>query len=266
MVASESLCLPAAESHESGCKEASLRPDRTMAVRSHERAATPALRVVEIVGPAGSGKTTLMRALKSRCPSLRNGLRLSKWELAPYYLASVCRLLPIYAAGAGQGRWLDRRELRAMAYVEAWRHHLKRSGYQGTTFFDHGPIFRLVRLQAFGPSLVAGKRFEAWWRAALAAWAPLLDAVVWLDAPDGVLADRIQSRPDQHRMKRESARDIDGFVSRYRACYQDALSALRAIHPCRLLEFRTDRQPAAEIADRVIEDLVLARDHEGVSA
>ena len=216
------------------------------------------MRVIEIVGPAGSGKTTLVRALTRRHPPFVTGVRLSKLSLAPYFAANALRLLPSYVAHYRHSRWLSRRELRAMTYVNAWHRWLRRqNAARGVTIFDHGPIFRLVRLRAFGPELVGGEAFGRWWRSALAEWAAILYVVVWLDAPDDALAQRIQSRQDWHRLKAESDSDLRRFLVRYREGYEHVLSELMAIRPPRVLEFRTDQLPADEIAEAVVRDLDL---------
>lgn len=222
------------------------------------REARPPVRVIEILGPAGSGKTTLVRALTRQHPPLVTGIRLSKLALAPHFAASALRLLPGYVTRYRQDRWLSRRELRAMAYVSAWHACLsRRDAAPGVTLFDHGPIFRLVRLRGFGPELVRGEAFGRWWRKTLAEWAPLLDVVVWLDAPDDALMQRIHSRPEWHRMKAEADRDLRRFLARYRECYEQVLSELGRIRAPRVLEFRTDLRSAEEIAEAVLRELDL---------
>jgi thymidylate kinase len=217
------------------------------------------LRLIEIVGPAGSGKTTLVRALRQRHPPLVAGVTLSKLRLAPHVAANALRLLPAYLARHRNTRWLDRRELRAMAYVNAWYRAVKgRRGADGVLVFDHGPVFRLVRLRAFGPKLVLSDAFRRWSKAAIHDWATALDTVVWLDAPDEALAQRIQSRPDWHRVKSASDAEIRGFLSRYRECYREVMSELLAIRAIRVLEFRTQEQRAEDIAETLLRALDLA--------
>jgi shikimate kinase len=220
---------------------------------------SPQARVVEMVGPAGSGKTTLVRALKRQHPPLVTGIRLSKLRLAPYFVAHGLLLLPTYLLRHRDSRWLSRRELRAMAYVKAWHRALSRQHRAScVTVFDHGPVFRLVRLRTFGPELVRSGPFTRWWESALAEWSTMLDAIVWLDAPDEALAQRIQSRQERHRMKAETEDDIRGFLAKYRESYTQVLSELETIRPIPILRFRTDELSAEAIADAVSRDLDLA--------
>ena len=229
---------------------------RGQRVEVDTRGASRRVRLIEIVGPAGSGKTTLVRALRQRYPRLVVGVALSKLRLAPHFAANALRLLPAYLSRHRDSRWLSRRELRAMAYVNGWHRALsgERSS-EGLTVFDHGPVFRLVRLRTFGPQLVQSDAFRRWSAKAVRDWAAMLDTVVWLDAPDEALVQRIQSRPDWHRVKTASPAAIREFLQRYRECYREVMAELLAIREIRVLEFRTDERSADELAEALLSGL-----------
>ena len=51
------------------------------------------------------------------------------------------------------------------------------------------------------PATAARRAAARWWQQTLTAWGSLLDVVVWLDASDAVLLERIDARDKEHRLK-----------------------------------------------------------------
>ncbi len=83
-------------------------------------------------------------------------------------------------------------------------------------------------------------------------WAGRLDAVVWLDAPDEVLARRIRGREKPHRMKACSDEEISAFLARYREAYEGVLSELRAASGLKVIRVSTDAGTPEQIAEEVL--------------
>ena len=123
------------------------------------------------------------------------------------------------------------------------------------TVLDHGPIFRLVRLLEFGPALTKSWVYRRWWTREVVRWAGLLDLVVWLDAPDSVLQDRIDTRGSDHRVRQRPFDEVRGFLSRYRHGYRSVVSAMTARRRLHILHFNTDQVSPTQIADEVLEPL-----------
>jgi hypothetical protein len=109
--------------------------------------------VVEVIGPAGSGKTTLATALCRR-PEITAGIELSRASHVPHLIHHTLLLLPVFLLVRGDGGWLTRKEMRSMTYLRAWPRQLTRTpAERAVTILDHGPVFRLARLRAFGPRI-----------------------------------------------------------------------------------------------------------------
>jgi energy-coupling factor transporter ATP-binding protein EcfA2 len=210
-------------------------------------------RTIELVGPAGSGKTTLVRALAAIEADVRPGVAYGGLGHLRLGARHGVRLLPAWLRS--RDRFLDEKELRSMNYVVGWAEALERAPYPGLTVFDHGPIVRLARLRSFGPRLTESAAFARWDAAAVSRWARLLDAVVWLDAPDAVLAGRIDGRDERHRMKGGAAAETARFLARYRASYEALLRELRAAGGPEPIRVDTSREAPEVIAQRVVRQL-----------
>ena len=211
-------------------------------------------RALELVGPAGSGKSTLYRALAARSPAIAPGVPFGGLGHLRLGAAHAARFLPAWLAAGG--RFFDEKELRSLDYVVGWAEGVERLPRGGTiAAFDHGPIFRIARLRAFGPPLVRGAAFRRWSEAAVRRWAKLLDAVVWLDAPDALLAGRIDARDERHRMKGGEAEQTQRFLARYREAYDALIAELVAAGGPRPIPVDTSREAPDAIAARLLAEL-----------
>ncbi len=214
-------------------------------------------RVVEIVGPAGAGKTTLLEALQERYPEVVPGISLSKTDLLPYYIRTSGFLLPLFLRYPLRAGKLTRADVRSMVYLKAWEHRLGRNGLrsQHVIMLDHGPVFRLVVLGTFGPEIAKSESYQAWWNKMLGRWSALLDTVIWLDAPDAVLFERINKRACSHLVKGRPEREVYTFLARYRAAYLDILQNLERNPRFRVFRFDTSRDTADCLAEKTWKSL-----------
>ena len=214
------------------------------------------LRAIELVGVAASGKTTLLRALAGRSNRVVDGLAFPTHLHVRLGVGHALRLLPAWLGS--RDRWLTEKELRSMNYVAGWRLAVeRRQPGDGVVVFDHGPLFRLARLRAHGPRVVASRSFQRWSGRAVRAWAPLLDAVVWLDAPDELLVARIDGRAEPHRMQGGPAQDTRRFLASYREVYAALLRELEAAGGPHPLRIDTSREAPGAIAEHLIESFGL---------
>jgi len=215
----------------------------------------PALsdRKIEILGIAGAGKSTLAILLG----------RSAGVEMAPFihtrrpsHLAQVVRgiprLLPILAGGLTRRPRMSWPEFKLLVYVSRWRLVLGRRIPPGAVLlFDQGPLYALVRLKAEGKPFTARRAFERWSEEMLAIWASELSALIFLDAPDAVLWDRINERPQEHREKGEDARAGLRFIARYRRSFEEVLRRVEELGGPQALRFDTSVSTASQIAEKV---------------
>lgn len=209
--------------------------------------------LIEIMGPAAAGKTTLLRALCSQDERIRAGLDLGKARYMRPFLRRVGGFLLLWVLSRRRGRWLDRREMRSIARLETWSGALEKEPARArgaVAIFDHGPLYRLARLREFGPELTRSKSFQRWWRGSWQWWFDALDVVVVLEAPDAVLFQRIDERGHWFLGGDRSRKEKEEFLGRYRRALSQILEA-----PGRaptVLRFRTDETSVGKIAAEVL--------------
>jgi adenylate kinase family enzyme len=217
--------------------------------------------VVELLGPAGSGKTTLAQALIKDHRQIRAGDYLHTRNAAhvPFFARHAVLLLPVFLGQWRRGRWFTWDEIKMLVYLKGWHRTLRRQALdQGTvTLLDHGPVFRLTRLYAFGPENIRSQRFERWWDQMCAQWAATLDIVVWLDAPDAVLLERINARDRWHIVKGKPEQEAVQFLARYRTSFEHVMSALTANGGPTVLRFDTAQLAVDQITGQVLAALGL---------
>jgi len=174
----------------------------------------------------------------------------------PSHLAQVVRgiprLLPILAGGLTRRPRMSWPEFKLLVYVSRWRLVLGRRIPPGAVLlFDQGPLYALVRLKAEGKPFTARRAFERWSEEMLAIWASELSALIFLDAPDAVLWDRINERPQEHREKGEDARAGLRFIARYRRSFEEVLRRVEELGGPQALRFDTSVSTASQIAEKV---------------
>lgn len=213
--------------------------------------------IVEIIGPAGAGKTTLSRALSQRDEKVRVAadLELRKMKHVLIFVSNAPYLLPVFLHRFRHSRWFTWDEIKAIVYLKGWLRVLRRpAANNGTTILlDHGPIFKLATLNAFGPEGLKSERFEKWWHNMFEQWASTLDLVIWLDTSNTNLAERINTRSQRHAVKGKSEQEASKFLACYRTSYEQIMAKLTAYGGPTPLQFDTTHASIEQIVDQVLD-------------
>lgn len=209
--------------------------------------------IVELVGPAGAGKSTLAQGVSRTDRTVRAGLSL--WGLPRrQLLASALALLPTIVSAALRGgrsrlRWGEMTQmirlgaLRRVVRQEAGRHRI--------ILLDEGPVFALSWLEVFFKR--NGDRVPAAWRRRVVAdWALLLDVVVFIDASDVTLAHRIRTRDKPHMVKDRSDAEISGFAAGFRRAFDRAVAELARAGHLVVDALSTDGAPMEHSTERLV--------------
>jgi hypothetical protein len=120
-----------------------------------------------------------------------------------------------------------------------------------------GSVYWLTALREFGPEITKTQRYETWWENMLNQWAALLDVIIWLEAPDRVLLERVHARDDWHEAKEQPRHEALETFACYHTCYERMVSAMTADGGPRVLHFRTDQLSADHIVESVLVALEL---------
>ena len=220
-----------------------------------DRALRPLM--VEILGPAGAGKTTLASSLCQRKDNIVvaeiPGARTVR--NAPFFASNGLALLPMFLRQPAGGRRLTWREIKMMIHVNGWYDLLYQSApsEKNVVLLDHGPVYRVVALSEFGPQITKSKNFLDWRDKTLALWSSHLDLVVSLDAPNHILANRINNRATPHVVKGRSEQEINAFLTRFRTTYEETISHLERLDDApRVLQLDTHKESQAHVSDSVL--------------
>lgn len=214
--------------------------------------------VVELVGPAGVGKSALADRLLAR----RDVVRASVWNLPrPLLVESALRSFPVIVRFCFATRSWPREELKQIVRLNALRLFVRRIAGPRFVVLDEGPVFALSWLRVFGHRRLQNGRAEPWWRATYAAWAALLDRLVLLDAPEPVLTSRIRGRDKPADVFCEMTDDeIRNVVGRYRVAMERVLGGLaRAGGPPAVTLATTETTPG-RLGEAILE-LLAERPH-----
>lgn len=222
-----------------------------LAGRGHPSSTATGACVVEFVGPAGAGKTSLIDALRQRDPALRAPIRISNRRYLAPAAAQALYLVPTLIrelTRASRYAWRDARYLLELntlrAAVESACEREARP-----ILLDEGPAYVLARAVAFRDAGPEGTGLDVAWTHGIRRWGRILDAVIWLDAPDDVLADRIRSRAKAHRVKQAGDTEIHAFLGKYRRAYDWVIDQFAATGRTRLFRFDTSELTVERLAD-----------------
>jgi hypothetical protein len=209
--------------------------------------------LIEVMGPAAVGKTSLVRTLRSKDDRIRAGLDVPRTRWFPLLAGKVATLLPVWVLRYRRDRWFTWNELKSIAFLDAWYRASQRQTFPDAlaTVIDHGPVYRLARLREFGPAIVRSEPFQRWWRASLDGWLNALDVVVWLDAPDEVLLRRVDQRGHWFLSDDRPSEDKREFLARYRRSFAETFDMGTGGEP-RVIRLRSDQYSLTEMADEVL--------------
>jgi predicted ATPase len=212
------------------------------------------LRVAELVGPAGAGKSTVLGALVSRYTAVPATI----WgQSIPLLLGTGIQLGPTllpFWRESGSLLWPESRHIVRLRALHRTLSQGPRAGEQ-VTIFDEGPVFALAWLRGFGHESMRSESSTLWWRSTLRSWGRLIDAVVILDAPDSVLARRIRARPEWHEIKGEPDWYISEWLGRFRSALDWVLAGFAIRGGPAVIRISAERDEPSLLAERIAQAL-----------
>jgi len=141
-----------------------------------------------------------------------------------------------------------------MAYLKAGLHILEQQASNDgvVTVLDHGPIYRLAFLRALGPEITASQPYKRWWASLLNQWTAAIDIVIWLDAPNGILLERIRDRIQPHTVKKKCDQEAFEFLIHYRTFLEQIIAEAVTDRQVTLLRFDTGQESVEQMVDKIL--------------
>lgn len=216
--------------------------------------------IIELVGPAGVGKTTLSEQLEATGVAVRGTM----WYVpTPVLARSALRQMPTaFTLYRETGKFLWS-EVKHLARLDALYASVRASRANGTRMvvLDEGPVYTFSWLQVIGHPRFRNASAPSFWGPTLQRWSRCLDAVVILDAPDHVLATRIRTREKPHPVKDSSFEEIAAFENAYRTATARVITDLQALGgpPVFHMDVTADGAPLGERLREVLSQTSNAR-------
>ncbi|MGR9012445.1 MAG: AAA family ATPase [Gammaproteobacteria bacterium] len=216
--------------------------------------------VMEIVGPAGAGKTTILSALSKHDEKIRPIYGFRHKRYIPLYVKHAILLSPFLLLQYAKRRWYSPKEVNRMIRLKATRQILERQMAHEDLpiLLDQGPIYTLSVLAEFGSQHTKNQDFIKWWEKTLQEWSETLALIVWVDAPDEVLLERIHTRSKQHVIKEKSNQEAIDFLGRFRSVYQQTIEKLKATGDAQVICYDTSQCSMESIVDTLLTTQALA--------
>jgi len=216
-------------------------------------------RIVELVGVAGAGKTTLAKALSQSSKRIIHGHHpyFRKVEHIPFFAWNTLLMMPTFIhLYASYGiKCLTSREVAWMVILHGWHHVLRRQASNDGSIIvmDQGPVSIMAELSVIDPKCLQSQAAKKWWENTIKGWIDALDLLIWLDASDPTLIKRVRTRDQWHLIKDQQDREALDFNTSYRSTYNSLLSALTADgRGPQVIEINTGRESLDTVMDKVL--------------
>lgn len=215
---------------------------------------------VELIGPAGAGKTTIRKTLLERDSRVRHYPHpdLSKKRDLPFFVLNFLASLPVLArmAMVKDGLKINSDELAYMVILQGWSEPLKRQARrrQGIILLDQGPVYILAVQAFFRSPVFQSSVLKKWWETLYRRWAGTVEAVIYLDTDDEVLIQRINTRGKWHRVLGKDEETAEDFLAQSRKSLDETMHALCKWNPnLQILKLNTREKSVDQIYAEISE-------------
>ena len=213
-------------------------------------------RIIELVGVAGTGKSTLLRAMRQRNERIKTLPLPSKISYLSFLIKMASTWLPLYLKNYRDSRWFTVQEIRNMGYLDTWLPFIRSQARTREDIFalDTGSVHWLASLQEFGPPITRHPRYQGWLKNKHEQWSSALDVIIWLEAPDDLCLERVLSRDERHELKHIPTESALREEKCYRESYGQIIPSMAAQHSVKVLFFRTDQVSTQQMVDQIFSE------------
>ncbi len=212
--------------------------------------------IIEMVGVAGTGKSTLRKAMMQKNKRIKFFYSPGNISYLPFLIKLAIFWLPLYLAKYRHSRWFTVQEIRNMGYLDTWISRIRhRNLFKDKIFIiEPGSVYWLATLQGCGSEITKHPRFQRWWKNALLHWASSLDAIIWLEAPEEVCYQRVHTRDQWHQFLRYSTENAMEELRCYQKYYEILIPEMTSKHPIKVFHFRTDQISTDQMVEQIFSD------------
>lgn len=203
--------------------------------------------VIELIGPAGAGKSTIHAQL---CQTA--GIRAGETVHWRSYLRDAPALLPWIHVLPKRQHAVGSRELKRVLHLTTLHRLVTQAQGPQRIAFDEGPLYLLTRQLVLNPSALSDPAFSAWWHATVEHWAEALQLVVWLDASNACLSRRLRGRPGRPPIPDLHDAALLPFLERYRVAFVTVLAALVRGRTPPMVSIDTTQMPPAQAVSVIV--------------
>ena len=220
--------------------------------------------IIEIIGPAGAGKSTLAKALVEQIghakietpPSYR------KAENFFFFVRNSYSILPILSQFClrKNGRYSLWHHFISLVMINGWHQVLNQKALtrESIIILDQGPVYMIAFERLFGYARYETSISKKYWERAFQRWAETVDRLIWLDTSAQVLVERIRKRETMHGIKSLNDKDACQYLESYRQTYESVISSLVACsNALKVLCIDTGRFSLEATVAKVINELHL---------
>ena len=189
-------------------------------------------RIIELVGPPGSGKTTLTGIFQQRNSDLEITIFPYFREISqiPFFAKSLISFSPalLHFYKNGRRQRISKRDIALMTILNKWNEVLvqRSSVYGKTVVLEEGAICLLAKLSAFGSELLRSEVSAGWWKDIYRKWAQTITLIIQFEAPIPVLLNRIRSRELQYEIGTMSDEKATEYLTRIQESQEHVVSHL----------------------------------------
>jgi thymidylate kinase len=210
--------------------------------------------ILEIVGLAGTGKSTILSSLTQRNKEIQAGYCFKKILYLPCFINIIPLLFWTFLCRHRYSRQLTWQTIKVMVFLSTLHYVAKRqsSNNHAIIMLDQGPVYMLTWLHMFVLENVKNQRLKRWWENYLNKWASTLDIIIRLEAPDKILIERVYDRNKWHMIKEKTEQDVHDFLARYRRSYEHIISRLTLNGGPRMFSFNTNHDSINHVVNKIL--------------
>lgn len=217
------------------------------------------VKVVEIVGLPGTGKTTIANRLVKKCGNVKllESPSTDHLQYAPFFIKNLLSIASyIYFLLRHGDHSISRREIAWLSILKGWPaliHNLDKKK-ECLTLLEQGSIYFITALDIFGSSYLHHKQMDNYWNLIYKQWAETLDICLFIDAKNECLQKRIENREKSHLLKGKDSETVGNYLNMWRNGYLQVIKKLQSINPkIKVIEFDNEKMDIEEALTRIQE-------------